>query len=81
MDIKESKIKAILEARDLLGGNSALARITGVKPPTASEWAKGKRSIPATKCPAVEQATGGKVMCEHLLPDFDWDYLSRRKQF
>ncbi|MCV5533321.1 toxin YdaS, partial [Escherichia coli] len=32
---------------------------------------------PAERCPAIERATRGEVLCEELRPDIDWSYLRR----
>jgi len=65
----------IREAGRAVGGLSALARLLGVAPPTVSQWASGVRPIPAERCPAIERATGGAVMCEELRPDVDWQFI------
>lgn len=31
--------------------------------------------VPAERCPAIERATGGKVVCEDLRADVDWAVL------
>ncbi len=67
--------QAIQKACDIAGGQSALARLLGVKPPSVNEWVKGHRPIPAERCPAIERATSGAVRCEDLRPDVDWAYL------
>ncbi|NPI99188.1 transcriptional regulator, partial [Escherichia coli] len=35
------------------------------------------RQLPAERCPAIERATRGEVLCEELRPDIDWSYLRR----
>lgn len=69
--------QAIQKACDIAGGQSALARMLGVKPPSVNEWVKGHRPIPAERCPTIEKATGGAVRCEDLRPDVDWGYLRK----
>lgn len=32
----------------------------------------GRRVTPAERCPAIEMASGGKVVCEQLRPDVAW---------
>jgi DNA-binding transcriptional regulator YdaS (Cro superfamily) len=66
---------ALLEACVTLGGQSALARALGVTPPTVNEWIKGKRPVPAERCPTIERITNGAVRCEDLRPDVDWPFL------
>jgi DNA-binding transcriptional regulator YdaS (Cro superfamily) len=67
--------KALRAACDLIGGQAALARYLGVKPPTVNQWVKSERPVPAERCPAIERATSGAVRCEDLRPDVDWAYL------
>lgn len=49
----------------------------GVSPPSVNQWIKGVRQLPAERCPAIERATRGEVLCEELRPDIDWSYLRR----
>jgi len=65
----------IRDAGRAVGGLSALARLLGVAPPTVSQWASGVRPIPAERCPEIERATGGVVICEELRPDVDWQVI------
>ena len=69
------KKEAIQRACEIAGGQSAMARLLGVKPPSVNEWIKGGRPVPAARCPAIEKATQGAVRCEDLRPDVDWAYL------
>ena len=61
----------------VVGGQSAMARLLGVSPPSVNQWIKGVRQLPAERCPAIERATKGGVLCEELRPDVDWTYLRR----
>lgn len=54
---------------------SELARSLGVSAVVVSLWATGARSVPPSRCPAIERATGGAVTCEELRPDVDWAVL------
>lgn len=45
-----------------------------------SDWANGKRPIPAERCPDIEQATGGAVVCETMRPDVNWAVLRKSKR-
>ena len=56
---------------------SELAKEVRAHPVLISQWASGKRRVPAEYCPAIERATGGAVRCEDLRPDVDWAYLRR----
>lgn len=53
-----------------LGGPSELARITGCKPPSVTEWRS--RGIPPERCPAIERAKQGRWSCEQLRDDIVW---------
>ncbi|OVZ64195.1 transcriptional regulator [Pigmentiphaga sp. NML080357] len=57
------------------GRAASLGRAIGVTPVLVSQWANGRRPIPAERCPAIEKATSGEVTCEELRPDVDWAYL------
>lgn len=59
----------------LVGNQTRLAFLLGVKPPTVCQWATGIRPIPAERCIEIERATGSQVRCEDLRPDVDWAYL------
>lgn len=67
--------KALIDACAKVGGQAALARILGVRPPTVNQWVKADRPVPAERCPSIERATAGAVRCEELRPDIDWGYL------
>lgn len=55
---------------DQLGGPTAVARIVGCKVPSVIEWRR--RGIPPERCPAIERATAGSVVCDVLRPDVAW---------
>ena len=55
---------------DQIGGTVAIARMTGVAPPSVTGWRK--RGIPAERCPAIERGSEGKAPCEQLRPDVVW---------
>ena len=50
-----------------------LASQIKVSPPVVSDWAAGKKRIPAEQCPKIEEYTG--IRCEELRPDVRWDVL------
>lgn len=52
-----------------LGGPNKVARMLGIKPPSVIGW-KGKP--PAERCPAIERAMQGSVLCERMRPDIRW---------
>lgn len=51
-----------------LGTQDALASVLRIKSPSISEWRKRGR-VPAERCIAIEQATGGQVTRYELRPD------------
>lgn len=51
------------------GSQKALADATGVHQSFVSQWLNGDRPVPATKCRAIEAATGGDVTASDLRPD------------
>lgn len=57
---------------DALGGPTAVARMTGCKVPSVIKWRR--TGIPVIRAPAIELATGGKVMRWHLRPN-DWHLI------
>lgn len=60
--------QALEKACDLLGGQSALARLCGVTQQAVHQWVvTGK--CPAKRAVEIERATWGKVRCEQLRPD------------
>jgi DNA-binding transcriptional regulator YdaS (Cro superfamily) len=58
-----------------LGNATKLAAVLGVTTQAVCFWRDGKREIPADKCPLIERATEGRVRCEDLRPDVDWQYI------
>ena len=58
--------------REGRGAAIRLAKEIGAFTSDMSSWAKGLRQVPAERCPAIEQATGGLVRCEDLRPDVPW---------
>lgn len=57
---------------DVVGGQAELARAIGAKSQDIWNWARGGRPVPRDRCPAIERATGGKVVCEELRTDIAW---------
>lgn len=55
-------------AIEVLGTQQALAEALGISSPSISEW-KRRGQVPATRCRAIEAATGGKVSAHDLRPD------------
>ncbi len=46
-----------------------------VSPPMVSDYASGKKQIPAERCPTIERLTERAVTCEELRPDVEWHVL------
>lgn len=69
------ELKSFLDSER--GRASALALLLKISATTVSEWAGGKKRIPAERCPDIERATDGQVTCEELRPDLAdrWAYL------
>lgn len=58
----------IKKAVKIIGGQTALAKILGVKPQAVQQWvASGK--VPAGRVLKIEEATKGKVSRSSLRPD------------
>ncbi len=62
---------AIERAAVACGGQAALARKLGLKPPTVNQWVQGVRPVPIEHCFSIERATNGTVTRRDLRPD-DW---------
>lgn len=62
-------MNVIEKAVHVANGPSALAKALGIKPPSVVQWLKGVRPVPAGRCIAIEQATGGQVTRYELRPD------------
>lgn len=59
---------ALDNACDLVGSQTKLAKLLGIRSPSISEWRRRQR-VPAERCIAIEQATGGKITRYDLRPD------------
>lgn len=66
--------EVIRRAVEIVGGQSEMARLLDVKPPTVNQWVSGVRPVPPRRCPAIEKATGGVITRPELRPD-DWQEL------
>lgn len=65
----ETGIPALHRAKDILGGQSAIARAVGVKQPSVHRILHEGKSVPAKWCIPIERATRGKVTRHELRPD------------
>ncbi|MFT3720397.1 transcriptional regulator [Pseudorhodoferax sp.] len=63
------------KAAEVLGSQTALAKLCGVTRGSVSQWKGEGRRVPAEHCPLIEKATGGVVRCEDLRPDMRWHVL------
>ena len=68
-------MEALDKAIEAVGGVTKLAQAVGVAQSAVSNWKV--RGIPAEKCKAIEEATGGVVKRHQLRPDiFDAPSIS-----
>lgn len=60
----------IQKAIKACGSNKAnFARLVGVTPAMVWQWENERRPVPASRCAAIEAATGGTVTRYELRPD------------
>lgn len=57
-------------AVEIVGSKAKLARAIGVTPQAISQW--NPSLLPLEACTAIELATEGRVRCEALRPDTEW---------
>lgn len=50
----------------------AAAAVVGLNEQYLYQCLTGRRQTPLDRCPAIERATQGKVLCEQLRPDIAW---------
>lgn len=74
MDALETAIKFCGSQASLAEKINSISREMRVRQSHISMW-KTRGRVPADYCPAIERATAGKVRCEWLRPDIDWDVL------
>lgn len=65
---------------DHFGGVSKAAKALGVTYQAVCFWRDGERKIPEKACIDIERETSGKVRCEDLRPDVDWNFLRNTKK-
>lgn len=58
--------------RSRRGVAAELALAANLSRPFIWQCATGERKLPLDRCPAIERATQGKVLCEQLRPDITW---------
>lgn len=54
---------------------ASLADRLEVTPATVSYWVSGNRRPDIANCKRIEFATGGKVRCEDLRPELNWEFI------
>lgn len=62
-------------AAAIVGSQKALADSLGVTKAAVGQWKDPGRRVPAEHCPAIERLTEGKVRCEELRADVEWEVL------
>lgn len=60
---------------NLLDGVLNTAKAFGVTDKAVYRWRRKTARFPAAECPKAERLTGGRVRCEQLRPDVEWDYI------
>lgn len=73
MQTKVIARRALDRAVEILGSQAALAKEIGYKDRrNVWPWFNAGLLPLQEKCPAIERATGGAVICEELRPDLPW---------
>lgn len=67
--------KPIERAIEIVGSAKKLAEILGVTSAAITQWKDGR--VPAERCPEIERATQGRVLCEELRHDVAWDVIRK----
>ena len=62
----------INRAIDLAGGQTALAKLMGVTQGLIHQLTTGRSNLTPERAVQIETVLGGKVTCEELLPQFEW---------
>ena len=57
-------------AVEIAGSKAKLAGLIGVSAQAVSQW--NPQRVPPEQCAAIELGTGGRVRCEALRPDIEW---------
>lgn len=69
MQSKERRKKALFKAVQVVGSQSELARLLGVRQSTIWSWLNVTKDVPAEICAQVEHVTAGAVTRGDLRPD------------
>lgn len=77
MEDDATNIHPIDRAAALIGSQARMASLLGVTRAAVNQWKTEGRTVPAEHCPAIEEATGGAVLCEELRPDVNWSVLRK----
>lgn len=62
-------LKALEKAIEIIGGQTVLARVCGIKPQTINVWRKKFGRAPAERVLQIEKAVNGRVSRHDLRPD------------
>lgn len=68
-------MSALDNAVSAVGNQRELARRLGVTASAVNQCLTGRRRVPASWCPRIEEITGRRVLCEELRPDIHWGVL------
>lgn len=60
------------------GSQTKTARILGVSKGMVNQVVLGRRPMPNEWAPIIEEATGGKFLCEELAPSVKWSVIANR---
>jgi DNA-binding transcriptional regulator YdaS (Cro superfamily) len=69
MQSKERRKRALFKAVEIVGSQSELARLLGVRQSSIWTWLNVTKDVPAEICAQVEHVTGGAVTRSDLRPD------------
>lgn len=73
------RVMTLIEFISDQGRRRALAEALDTSPDYLWQMASGWRGrrVPLGRCPAIEAATGGAVLCEEMRPDVIWERDAR----
>ncbi len=75
------RLAALLRAIEIASGEgnppsiTALARRADMTTQRIWNWLNRNGFVPLDCVPAISRATGNRVTCEELWPDYDWEYI------
>ena len=71
----DASLTAIQEAIKGGGGPAKISRECGVSVQAVCFWRDGERALGPEHAITLEKLNGGRVRCEQMLPEVDWEYL------